>query len=225
MSLCRLGGLVHSTNMPLEQHGWHFPAGTAPEGLTRADWSINNAGMTTNRTGQRLTAEERRDDVLEAAIHEFAEFGFHAAKTADIAKRAGISQPYIYALFADKKTLFLACQQRVREQIRDAFRAAWQPAESVEGSLVSMGRNYRKVLLNPDAPRCQLQGYAASADPEIREFMRRGYLEIFELVMALTGADHPTVARFMATGNLLNLGAVLDLSDDYTFAPLVPPGG
>src|SRR5262245_7557434 len=106
----------------------------------------------------RTTAAERRDAVLEAAIHEFAEYGYQAAKTAEIAKRAGISQPYIYALFPDKKQLFLACLQRVREQIRDAFNAAWQPGESLAESLTNMGRNYRKVIANPDAPRCQMQG-------------------------------------------------------------------
>ena len=172
--------------------------------------------------GHRATAEERRDQVLEAGIHEFAEHGFHATKTAAIAKRAGISQPYVYALFEDKKALFLACLERVRAQVRDAFRAAWRPGGSVEEQLASMGRNYRKVLANPDATRCQMQGHAASADPEIREFMRRGYMEIFNQVMELTGADRPTVARFMATGNLLNLGVLLDLPDEYVYAPLTP---
>jgi AcrR family transcriptional regulator len=178
------------------------------------------AATNRTRTGHRPTAEERRDQVLEAGIHEFAVWGFHAAKTADIAKRAGISQPYVYALFEDKKALFLACLERVREQIRDAFLAAWQPGDSLQESLANMGRNYRGVLANPDAPRCQLQGHAASADPEIREFMRRGYMEMFDLVAELTGADRPTVARFMATGNLLNLGALLGLPDDYTYAPV-----
>lgn len=80
--------------------------------------------MATTRGSRRPTAEERRDQVLEAGISVFAEFGYHATKTADIARRAGISQPYIYALFDDKKALFLACLQRSREQIRDAFAAS-----------------------------------------------------------------------------------------------------
>jgi AcrR family transcriptional regulator len=167
----------------------------------------------------RPTAEERREQVLEAAIHEFAEYGLHATKTAAIAKRAGISQPYIYALFDDKKALFLACQERVRQQIKDAFTAAWRPAETMEESLRLMGERYRKLLVNPDAPRCQLQGHAASADPEIREHMRRGFMDVFDLVRRLTGADRATVARFMATGMLLNLGSVLELPDEYAFAP------
>jgi AcrR family transcriptional regulator len=168
--------------------------------------------------GERGTAQQRREQVLQAAIHEFAVYGFHGATTAAIAQRAGISQPYIYALFRDKKNLFLACQDRVREDIRAAFTAASRPAATVDEELAIIGRAYHGLLANPDAPRCQLQGYAASADPEICEHMRRGYMEMFDLVQKMTGADNPTVARFMATGMLLNLGTVLDLPDSYAFA-------
>ncbi len=165
---------------------------------------------------QRATAEERREQVLEAAIHVFAEYGYHAAKTADIAKRAGISQPYIYALFDDKKTLFLAAQERVRLHVREAFRAAYLQIGEGEDPLAAMGQSYRKLLRNPDAPRCQLQGYAASADPDIAAFMRDGFMVIFETVQRITGLDRQTVARFMAAGQLLNLGTVLELPETYT---------
>jgi AcrR family transcriptional regulator len=184
--------------------------------------------MTTSPgTDRKPTAADRREQVLEAAIHEFAVYGYHGAKTAEIARRAGISQPYIYALFEDKKTLFLACQDRVREDIRAAFSAASRShsAATVEESLAIMGRGYRGLLANQDAPRCQLQGYAASDDPQIREHMRRGYVEIFEFVRRVTGADDPTVARFMATGMLLNLGTVLGLPDSYAFAFVDVPAG
>ncbi len=60
------------------------------------------------KTVSRQSAEERREQVLEAATHEFAQRGYHGAGTAAIAERAGISQPYIYALFPNKKELFLA---------------------------------------------------------------------------------------------------------------------
>ncbi|URN04320.1 TetR/AcrR family transcriptional regulator [Actinomadura madurae] len=171
--------------------------------------------MATTRGSRRPTAEERRDQVLEAGISVFAEFGYHATKTADIARRAGISQPYIYALFDDKKALFLACLQRSREQIRDAFAASWTPRDTPEETLAVLGRTYRGLLGDTDARRLQMQGYAASADPEIREFMRRGFMEVSDMLRERTGADHATVARFMAAGNLLNLGAVLALPPEY----------
>ena len=74
-------------------------------------------------------------------------------------------------------------------------------------------------MADQDLLRCQLQGYAATGDPEIREHMRRLYMENFDEVMALTGLDATTVARFIATGLLLNVGAALELPRSYAFAP------
>ena len=63
-------------------------------------------------TTTRQTAEERREAVLDAATHEFAVKGFHGASTEDIARAAGISQPYLFRLFGSKKELYLAAFAR-----------------------------------------------------------------------------------------------------------------
>jgi len=173
----------------------------------------------TKTTVHRPTAEERREQVLAAAIHEFAQDGYHAARTAAIAERAGISQPYIYALFENKKVLFLAVQSLVADRIRATFAAWWRPAESAAETLRTLGLGYRALMANQDLLRCQLQGYAATSDPEIREHMRRLYLTTFDGIMALTGLDAMTVARFVATGTLLNIGAALGVPESYAFAP------
>src|SRR6201987_3204271 len=76
------------------------------------------------RPGRRLSAEERRADLLEAAVVEFAESGYHGTRTADIAARAGVSQPYVYALFPDKRALFLACHEWTTERIKEALEKA-----------------------------------------------------------------------------------------------------
>src|SRR4029450_9566016 len=75
-------------------------------------------------SASRGDAATRREDVLDAAVAEFAEHGFHGASTPAIARRAGISQPYIYALFASKKVLFAAAHTRVVDRIREGFTAA-----------------------------------------------------------------------------------------------------
>jgi AcrR family transcriptional regulator len=58
--------------------------------------------------------------VLEAAVVEFAEHGYQGTRTADIAARAGVSQPYVYALFPDKRSLFLACHDATIDRIRES---------------------------------------------------------------------------------------------------------
>ena len=56
-------------------------------------------------TMPRLTAEERREAVLEAASVEFAAHGYEGASTEKIARRVGISQPHIFRLFGTKRNL------------------------------------------------------------------------------------------------------------------------
>src|SRR5215470_3416114 len=98
--------------------------------------------MATTRT--RSTAEERREQVLTAAVSEFAARGLEAATTADIAKRAGISQAYVFRLFASKRELFLAAVDRGFERVEARFRAAaaTAPAGDVESRLHAMGEAY-----------------------------------------------------------------------------------
>src|SRR6266700_3589556 len=64
-------------------------------------------------TGVRMSAGERRETVLEAAVAEFALRGLAGTSTEDVARRAGISQPYLFRLFPTKKALFLALVERV----------------------------------------------------------------------------------------------------------------
>ena len=159
--------------------------------------------------------------MLAAAIEEFAEHGYHAAKTAAIAARAGISQPYIYALFESKLVLFLAVQDLVSARIREAFTVGWRKAESSTDSkparLRAMGEGYHRLMTDQNLLRCQFQGYAAASEPEIRDHMRALYMKNFDTVRSLTGYDEGTLVRFFATGMLLNIGSVLDLPRDYVF--------
>lgn len=164
--------------------------------------------------GGRLSAAERREHVLQAAVHEFAEHGYSATNTAAIARRAGVSQPYIYALFADKKTLFLLCQRRVLDHIREVFRAAAGQSRG-EAALTAMGLAYRGLLDNRVEILCQLQGYAAAGDPEIRAAVSAGFAELFEEVMTRTGEPASRVADFFAGGMYLNVAAALDLPENY----------
>ncbi len=55
-----------------------------------------------------MSAEDRREQVLKAAMAEFAIHGLDGTSTEAIAERAGISQPYIFRLWPNKKDLFLA---------------------------------------------------------------------------------------------------------------------
>ncbi len=58
--------------------------------------------------GSVKSAEQvaRRDAILRAALHVFAEHGFEAARLDDVAKRAGVAKGTLYLYFRDKTALF-----------------------------------------------------------------------------------------------------------------------
>jgi len=96
-------------------------------------------------TTARKSAEERREDVLQAAREVFAHHGLSGASTDEIARRAGISQPYLFRLFRTKKELFLAAVERCFSETRDTFE---QAAEGKTGdeALTAMGKAYGELI-------------------------------------------------------------------------------
>ena len=67
---------------------------------------LNSA--TLPRMTERMSAAERREAILDAAVEEFATHGYENATTAGIATGAGISQPYVFRFFPTKKDLYIA---------------------------------------------------------------------------------------------------------------------
>jgi AcrR family transcriptional regulator len=164
-------------------------------------------------TTTRQTAEERREAVLEAARHEFAHHGLHGASTDAIARRAGISQPYLFRLFGTKKRLFLAVNEACFARTLESFRAA-AAGKSGKDALEAMGDAYRQLITDDRSMlQGQLQAYAASIeDDDIRESAAQGYGRLVDYVETVSGADRRTITWFFATGMLLNVLAALQLS-------------
>src|ERR1700731_4141373 len=73
---------------------------------------------------QRVPASERRDALVEAAVHEFARGGLHGTPVDRIARRVGVAQPYVFSLFASKRELFLAAVERGFELVAETFSRA-----------------------------------------------------------------------------------------------------
>jgi AcrR family transcriptional regulator len=159
---------------------------------------------------QRKSAEERRDDILEAALVEFAERGLHGASTDEIAKRAGISQPYVFRLFGSKKDLFKATISRCFRETLELFQRAAEGKRGEE-ALHAMGEAYQQLLVDRTRLRAQMQAYASSDDPEICEVVRNGFGDIVAYVERVGGLPEEEIARFFAVGMLMNVMASMDL--------------
>jgi AcrR family transcriptional regulator len=162
---------------------------------------------------ERKSREIRREEILDAATAVFAEQGYHGASTEEIARRAGISQPYVFRLFGTKKDLFIAVETRCFRQTLEIFQRAAEGKRGEE-ALQAMGMAYRELLTTDRSfLRGQMQSYAACDDPEICAIVRNGYGDLVTYVERVSGADPGTVARFFAKGMLMNVLSSMNLFD------------
>jgi AcrR family transcriptional regulator len=162
---------------------------------------------------KRKSAAERREAVLDAALEEFAARGLDGASTEAIAAKAGISQPYVFRLFRTKKELFMAVVSRCFRETLELFQRAAEGKRG-EAALHAMGDAYVNQLL-PDRVRLrlQMQSYAATEDPEIRDVVRAGYGDLVAYVERVSGLPPEAISRFFSAGMLLNVVASMGLQD------------
>ncbi len=159
----------------------------------------------------RQTADERRTAVLAAAISEFALAGYAGTSTEAIARRAGISQPYLFRLFGTKKDLFVATYDLVGDRI---IRELTSVSEGLEGeeALAAMGAAYVELMQDPELLQVQLHGFAAApSDPDIARSCRRTFEVLAEVVYERTGLSDDELREFFAMGMLINVMAAIDL--------------
>lgn len=157
-----------------------------------------------------MTGVERRTQVLGVAAEEFARGGLHGASTEVIARRAGITQAYVFRLFGTKKALFLELVAGAFDRMSEGMGEA-AGAETGLAGLSRMGAHYNEMLADRTLLLLQLQGFAACGDREVRDAVRAGFARMWETVAEATGLDPVTIKAFLAFGMLLNNAAALEV--------------
>ncbi|WP_019055464.1 TetR/AcrR family transcriptional regulator [Streptomyces prunicolor] len=169
----------------------------------------------------RMSAEERRESVVRAAIAEFAQRGYYGTSTEAIAKRVGVSQPYLFRLFPGKKAIFAAASLRC---VDDVCRALEEAGKGLEGeeALHAMADAYvRLITENPEKLQMQMQTYItvaaaeAEGDHEFGEVVRNGWMKLWEIVHLPLGADVEETTTFMAYGMLINTLAAMGFPPEH----------
>lgn len=169
---------------------------------------------------RRVPAAERREELITAAVHEFAHGGLHGTAVERIARRVGVAQPYVFSLFPSKRELFLAALERSFQRIAETFRAAAADFRSAraptdcEDVLEAMGRAYRQLLVSDrDYLMLQHQSYAACDDEVVRARVRHRYAELVELARELSAARPERLDDFFRHGMALNVAAALGVEE------------
>ena len=71
--------------------------------------------------GNRMTAEDRRGQILRGAMELFAEKGFRGATTREIARHLGISEALMFKYFSTKEALYRAIIQKKTDGSEEMF--------------------------------------------------------------------------------------------------------
>ena len=116
--------------------------------------------------------------VLAAAVTEFAARGLAGTSTEDVARRAGISQPYLFRLFPTKKALFIALVERCFRRVASHFDGGGRDRTG-EDALEAMADAYDQLLEDRTLLLLQMHAYAACDDPEIRDATRTGFRRLW----------------------------------------------
>lgn len=163
------------------------------------------AELAAKKPTQRMSGAQRREEILVAARTVFAERGY-AASTDEVARAAGVSQPYVVRLFGTKRELFLEAYKVASAQIVEALTAV--PAGP--DAAMRMGDAYIGLLADRDLLRMVMHGFIAGADEEVGRVARHTLGEAFRLFQERSGEDEQAARLFVAQGMLINVLLAVD---------------
>lgn len=157
---------------------------------------------------RRIPAAERRELVLQAAGVEFGRTGYAGTTTDQVAKAAGISQPYVVRMFGTKEQLFLETLERALAALLGEFRAeiaahaaSGEPADTLPGRL---GRAYVQLASDRGIHLVIMQGNMMGDEPVIGACARKGFLRVYTFFRDEVGFSPEEATTFLAHGMLFN---------------------
>lgn len=158
------------------------------------------------------TADERRQQVLAAALRVFAVHGYYGSSTATIAQEAGISHSYVFKLYPTKEEMFVAvvdlCFNRIVERFQEsADGVTGTPSERLE----KIGLSYADILRDRNLMLIQLQAYGASVVPAIREAVKAGLRRVVEYIQEETGVTDDEIKQFIGQGFVSTISVALGI--------------
>jgi AcrR family transcriptional regulator len=162
---------------------------------------------------RRMSAEDRRELVLAAAMRAFGNAGYAGTTTDAVAREAGVSQPYVVRIFGTKLDLFLEVFDRSTQQIKAAFQEVIDAGPfdpDGEDDWARLGLRYTELVLGDRSMlQVMMHGFAAGGDPTIGARARERMGEIFDVVRS-TGCTDERARDFVAQGMLLNVMLAMD---------------
>jgi AcrR family transcriptional regulator len=180
-------------------------------------------------TGRRLTSEERRRQILVAALAVFGARGYEGATTDEVARAAGVSQPYVVRLFGTKENLFLAAIDDALTRMLAAFRVALaapdvdrEPGITDEKAAARrIGQAYVDLIEVRGLHQTLAHAYLLGNNPVIGAAARRGFAMVWRFFRDEMGLSADEARAFLAEGMLISTMIGLRIVDDYGSDPQI----
>ncbi|WP_194909629.1 TetR/AcrR family transcriptional regulator [Catenulispora rubra] len=168
--------------------------------------------------GSSSKSDERRQAIVAAVVGCFAQKGFYGTTTHEIADWVGVSQPYLYRLYANKEALFAAAVDHVSVVMTETL-LAHSPAPGggaepgSEAALDAARGGYAALVADPAILRFLMHANCAVGEPLVAQAVRRCYAKQVDTVRYMLGGDDEAVRRWFGAGMLDNVVTVLGLAD------------
>lgn len=159
-----------------------------------------------------MSGQQRREQLLELAAEEFGRAGLRGTSTEALARRAGITQTYVFRLFGSKKALFLEVVQLAFGRLVEGMEQASEQSTGRD-ALAAMGQFYDRALADRTGLLVQLQAFAACGDPQVRDVVREQMARMWTVTAERTGLPPVAVKTFLAYGMMLNAAAALEVGE------------
>jgi AcrR family transcriptional regulator len=131
----------------------------------------------------RLPAEQRKKQILTAAVKIFARSNFQSARMVDIAAECGISDAAIYKHFPSKKAIYLDILQHMSRRILTFWQEEVDNTPDAIEALRNMGVTYyKRMAKHPDELRVQFQAISETSDPEIAAHLRQDHIDYMAFI-------------------------------------------
>jgi len=163
--------------------------------------------------------QERREQILNAAIQVFGKKGFDGANVADIARATGIAKGTVYLYFKSKQEIFSAilAERSLMPRLADLMADSDAPLEAM---LTNIAENYLEVmddylpvfrLVLTDAHR-----FPAQAEQVYREIILRGneMLATYLSAQAKAGRTRPLDDPFLTARAFIGMLTIYVLSQE-----------
>ncbi|RFA17928.1 TetR/AcrR family transcriptional regulator [Subtercola boreus] len=182
--------------------------------------------MSPERTGStavvtRMRGEDRRELIMQAAMKVFGDYGYVGATTAQIARAAGVSQPYVVQAFGTKEQLFLAVIERALQSLLGAFARVVEsdrdaPVGPEHPTLSArLGAAYVDQLNEPGLLLSLMHAFVLGKDHTIGPAGRGGFMQVYRYLRDAAGFSPEEVRAFLAEGMLINTMIGLRMIDEF----------